>query len=157
MTIQTADKIRLLDEKIQGMAFDFIKELDDIGFGYKVLETWRSDKVQKAYFSQGRDDLSVVNLKRKEAGLGAISPAENTYIITKCDGVKFKSNHQLGKALDVVPVIDGKILWNTTSDRSRFYWIKLGDIGKKHGFKWGGDWDKSASKLGWDCPHFEVS
>jgi len=51
-------------------------------------------------------------------------------------------------------MIDGKIPWNV--DQHRALWEQLGEIGKAAGFEWGGDWGKTASKLGWDCPHFEI-
>ncbi len=55
------------------------------------------------------------------------------------------SNHNFALAFDVVPVVNGKLDWNSKE------WQKIGKIGKSLGFKWGGDW-KSIK----DYPHFEM-
>jgi peptidoglycan L-alanyl-D-glutamate endopeptidase CwlK len=35
---------------------------------------------------------------------------------SKCDGIKIKSKHQLGLAIDICPVIDGKIDYSATGE-----------------------------------------
>lgn len=55
------------------------------------------------------------------------------------------SYHNFGLALDVVfRDKNGNWTWNSP------HWDKLGEIGKKHGFHWGGDWAEFP-----DQPHFE--
>lgn len=117
---------------------------------YYVSSLWRSPDVQVAYYAQGRESLDAVNAKRKTANLPPIKEAENLYTITKCDGVKIKSNHQDGWAVDVVPVNDaGNPIWPPHSD-SR--WQPIADEMKKAGFKWGGDWRDFP-----DFPHYEIN
>jgi len=57
-----------------------------------------------------------------------------------------QSYHQLGLAVDIVfwsPQTGWT--WEVPSE----LWNKLGEIGKKYGLEWGGDW-------GWDRPHFQM-
>jgi len=127
--------------------------LNGISFKYKIIEGYRTAKVQRAYWHQGRSDIATVNEYRKFAGLYLLTEAENKSAITNCDGDSTLSKHQSGRAVDIVPIVDGKIPWSV--EKHRASWEQLGEIGKQAGFEWGGDWGKTASKLGWDCPHFE--
>lgn len=92
---------------------------------FKVLEGLRSAAKQAEYFKKGTSML---------------------------DGVKKKSKHQLGKAVDIVPVINGKV---ETKSWTPFYPMaaNVKAAAKRLGIKvtWGGDW-KSFK----DGPHFEV-
>ncbi len=96
--------------------------------------------------------------------------------VTRADGVKKKSYHQSGKALDLVPVINGKMTWESRKAfieiRKLMFnaWIELkkkGKIPKGLYLHWGGFWGKNAvdknkdgiqqpNELGWDAPHFEI-
>ena len=58
-----------------------------------------------------------------------------------------KSKHQHGLALDVVPVVNGKLQWH-----DQRLWYKIGLIGEKHGLMWGGRWKRFK-----DYPHFEYN
>ena len=151
--------IDYLKPKAHDAAEKMLAMLDGTGFKYRILETFRSTEVQAAYFAQGRKSLEVVNIMRQQAGLLPIGLADNKNKITNCDGVKILSAHQGGNAIDIVPIVNGRIPWVDTgiseSEASRA-WQQLGSIGKSAGFGWGGDWGKTASKLGWDCPHFEI-
>lgn len=152
------NRIEALSQKAKDAAEKMLAMLDGTGFRYKVLETYRTEATQNAYFAQGRYTLEEVNKLRLQANLYPITEKENK-IITKCDGVKLKSNHQSGNAIDIVPIVDGKIPWGDTGiseSKSSMAWQQLGEIGKAAGFSWGGDWGKTVSKLGWDCPHFEI-
>lgn len=116
---------------------------------YVVTSTLRTVDEQVAYFSQGRAQLSVVNALRSKAGLRPIGDAENANTITKCDGIITKSNHQGGRALDVVPADShGNPVWPPASDPR---WEMIGKMGEAAGFKWGGRWTDFP-----DLPHFEM-
>ena len=54
------------------------------------------------------------------------------------------SYHNYGLAFDVVEIKDGKALWDNDN------WDKIGELGKKYGFEWGGDWESFVDK-----PHFQ--
>lgn len=92
---------------------------------FRVLEGLRTAEKQKEYFKKGTSML---------------------------DGVKKKSKHQLGKAVDIVPLINGKpVIHNWTPFYPMAANVKA--AAKKLGVKvtWGGDW-KSFK----DGPHFEI-
>lgn len=136
----------------------FLAECKRQGIKVEVIETVRSEDVQKAYFAQGRESLEVVNELRKKAGLYLLSESENKKTITNCDGVKNKSNHQKradgwGYAIDIAPVNNsGSIWWNAPEQ----VWQEIGLLAESFGLDWcaggyGATWGK-----GWDNPHFEL-
>lgn len=79
---------------------------------------------------------------------------------SKIDGINKISEHQKGNAFDIVPYPS---LWNATSRE----WITLYNAlmialhefnkteEKPLKLSWGGLWNDSKDKIGWDCPHFE--
>lgn len=95
--------------------------------GYDVLVTCtlRSVEEQNALYAQGRT-----------------TPGP---IVTKAKGGQ--SWHNFGLAIDVVPLVAGKAMW----DESNPIWRALADIAKKQGLSWGGDWTGGFR----DIPHFE--
>lgn len=92
---------------------------------FKVLEGLRTAAKQAQYFKAGTSML---------------------------DGVKKKSKHQLGRAVDIVPIVNGKVEFRSWAP---FYPMadNIKATAKRLGVKvtWGGDW-KSFK----DGPHFEV-
>lgn len=147
------EMIEKLDVKIRPQVKQFIHELDSLGIAYKVLETRRTPEVQAAYYAQGREPLDVVNAKRKVARLYLLTEKENRNKITWT----LKSKHIDGLAIDIVPVIGGRIPWAITDSKVAAAWLHMGEIGEKCGLQWGGRWtplDKFG--CGRDCPHYEV-
>jgi hypothetical protein len=113
-----------------------------------VTSTLRTEAEQVALFAQGREPLESVNAKRAAAGMRLIKEAENKYTVTRCDGIIHKSNHQGGRALDVVPAgAGGNPIWPPGSDPR---WEMIGKAGEEAGFEWGGRWDDP------DLPHHEI-
>lgn len=113
-----------------------------------VTYTLRTDAEQSALYAQGRESLDVVNSKRKIAGLYALSEKENTYTVTNCDGIRNKSRHQTGTAIDVVPLEGTRAIWPNGDDPR---WIAISKAFKAHGFIWGGDWKDFP-----DYPHYQL-
>ena len=93
---------------------------------FKVLEGLRSAATQAKYFKAGT---------------------------SMRDGVKKKSNHQLGRAVDIVPLVNGKV---ENRSWTPFYPLaaSVKAAAKKLGVKivWGGDWTSFK-----DGPHFELA
>ena len=121
----------------------YSKELQDMGVEDVIIsESKRSLVVQMAYYSRGRMDVADVKRMYQAAGLYAISDDEakvkNTWTL--------QSKHIEGKAIDFVPVKDGKAWWNAPD----VVWEIMGEIGEKNGLKWGGRWTER------DLPHFEI-
>jgi peptidoglycan L-alanyl-D-glutamate endopeptidase CwlK len=145
-TEQLLPKVRPYFEK-------FISALDKKGLRYSVLEVFRTQAVQDAYYAQGRESVEEVNRLRKLAGLWVISPAEAGRVITRAK----HSLHQERIAADIVPVLEnGKIPWNITSREIADLWLAFGRLGTEAGLDWGGTWKPlNAFGIGWDAPHYE--
>ncbi len=67
-------------------------------------------------------------------------------IVTNAKGTSFSSMHQWGVAVDFYRA-DGKGAYNTEGD----FFKRVGEIGKKLGLEWGGDWKNPV-----DMPHFQL-
>ena len=116
-------KIALLHSKVQDQMKEFIlKAKYRFGINLRVVEGYRTYKEQDALYAKGR---SVPGQKVTNARGG-------------------QSNHNFGLAIDVVPIENGKINWETNK-----YPI-IGRIGKSVGLEWGGEWKTIV-----DRPHFQ--
>jgi hypothetical protein len=129
------------------LANEAIAELQTLKIPHAVTSTKRTDAEQAALHAQGREKLEVVNAKRQFAEMRKIGDKENQNIVTNCDGVKKKSNHQSGDALDVVPLEGSRPVWPGPTDTR---WQEIARIMLKHGFEWGGQWTKFP-----DYPHYQ--
>ena len=118
--------------------------LRDLGCngGVAISETKRELTTQMAYYSRGRMDVADVKRMYAAAGLYQIGDEEaktkNTWTL--------QSKHLQGKAIDLVPVKDGKLWWNAPEN----VWERMGEIGEENGLAWGGRWTQK------DLPHFEI-
>ena len=126
----------------------WIEECRKNGINLVVTQTFRSPELQEAYYSQGRELLEIVNLKRKKVGLDKITEKENK-IVTKA--APWTSPHNYGLAWDFAPIVNGKIDWNNLD-----LFRKCGEIAKKLNFEgytleWGGDF-----KTIKDLPHIQL-
>lgn len=147
------DLKELLPE-VQGKVYSAIKELNSKGIAFIVLETYRDQMVQDAYYAQGRESLEVVNALRFKAGLRPLTDRENQQIITKA---KY-SYHTKRRAIDIVPTLSsGNIPWNIRDASTAALWLSLAEVMKANGFEWGGDWEpKNEWGIGWDYSHYQV-
>lgn len=144
--------IRQLEQSTREKVEKLLHFLDKEKIPYRVIETKRTESVQRAYYAQGREPVAVVNIKRRSAGLPEIGEIENRNKITWT----LESKHLVGRAIDIVPVIDGKIPWNINSKEIASAYMRIGLIGEAAGLTWGGRWtpiDKFG--IGKDAPHFE--
>lgn len=107
-----------------------------------INETKRALAVQMAYYSRSRMAVDDVKKMYKAAGLYDLSDKEaktaNTWTLS--------SKHIEGKAIDLVPVKDGKLWWNASEE----VWNRMGALGEECGLFWGGRWKNK------DRPHFEI-
>ena len=141
-------KVNLLDPAIRGRVVNFLAKLDDLRIKYVVVETKRSLEVQEAYYAQGRKSIEEVNDLRRVAGLWEITKKDNEKTVTNT----LKSKHLDGLAVDIAPMVNGRVWWNAPEE----VWLEIGVIGESFGLSWGGRWGQTAAKLGWDCPHFQL-
>ena len=108
-----------------------------------INETLRDLTTQMAYFVRGRMDVKYVKQFYAAAGLYEIGEVEARTVCTNT----LRSNHMSGRAVDFVPVKDGKLWWNAPKE----VWEVMGEIGEACGLKWGGRWKDFP-----DSPHFEA-
>ena len=124
MDSRSLELIKQLKIEVQAPAIKFLKYAKSKGIDLKVVSGYRDCQEQTALYSQGRTKGGQVVTN------------------SKCGD----SFHNYGLAFDVVPVEGGKINWNSNQ------WDLIGAMGKRFGFKWGGDFRTFKDK-----PHFEWS
>ena len=75
--------------------------------------------------------------------------------VTKADGIKSKSKHQSGKALDVFAFVNGKASWDEVhlAIIAGVFLATANRLGYK--LTWGGTFGSKDFK-GWDKPHFQI-
>lgn len=139
-----------LDARAQPAFEKFIYNLDALlgDAQYHIVEGRRSERVQKAYYAQGRDPLPLVNALREAAGLYPLRGEKDNYVITWT----LKSKHIEGLAMDVVPVDGaGSPTWDIAHYRAAFE--KILRCGRDAGLICGADWPEPQT----DWPHYEFN
>lgn len=157
-------RVEDLETDVQEPLRSALQELGEECIPHALWCTARSQPEQTAQWVQGRYDLHLVQLLRKAAGMRPLSPSENNYTITECDGVDTPSAHQGRRATDIVALDEtGRPTWNYRRYASRYKAIKA--IMARHGFECGGDWMTLPNGkpspyadvgLGWDPPHYQM-
>jgi peptidoglycan L-alanyl-D-glutamate endopeptidase CwlK len=90
-----------------------------------VTSTYRDHESQTALYNQGRT-----------------TPGK---VVTNAKAGQSWHNHRC--ALDVVPLVNGKAIWDDQA-----VWKQIGEIGKSCGLEWAGDW-----KTFKEYPHFQYT
>lgn len=116
--------IKLLHPEVQAIIPKFLDECKNQGLIVKITDTLRTQKEQNDLYAQGRTKPGniVTNVKYPE------------------------SNHNWGIAFDFCRN-DGKGAYNDSDS----WFKKVGQVGKKFGLTWGGDWKTFPDK-----PHLEL-
>jgi peptidoglycan L-alanyl-D-glutamate endopeptidase CwlK len=152
--LEMSNKIADLKQPARDMATESGRLLKLAGIPYVDTSTLRTDAEQIALHAQGREPLDEVNRLRKIAGMRGLPAKENNWTVTNCDGVKTKSNHQSGLAVDRVPAdAKGNPIWPHPSDPR---WMQIATVMEACGFKWGGRWTKEKDGIDPDMPHYEM-
>ena len=113
-----------LHPSVQPMAWQVLSRAWDDGLALVVTQSLRTNAEQQALYDQGRT-----------------KPGQ---IVT--NALPGSSWHNFGLAFDVAVLEGGVPTWPNNND----LWNRIGNIGKKIGLAWGGDWQKFP-----DRPHFE--
>ena len=101
-----------------------LKEARERNINLQVIEGYRPLEKQQRYYDQGRITKGAI-ITNAPPGL---------------------SYHNHGWAVDVCEFRSGKPYWKSK------HWKEIGDIAKKHGLVWGGDWKRLVDK-----PHLQLS
>jgi peptidoglycan L-alanyl-D-glutamate endopeptidase CwlK len=103
----------------------FIAAAKAKGIDLLVTSTYRDSESQDALYAQGRTAPGNI-VTRAKAG---------------------QSWHNYRCALDVVPLVNGKAIWDDQA-----VWKQVGEIGKSCGLEWAGDWETFK-----EYPHFQYT
>ena len=149
-------QLRTLDPAARASALEIWAECDALldGTGYCLSlagpsSCLRTFEEQAALWAIGR---------RLVDGQWMLDPAQGP-IVTKCDGVRHKSRHQSGRAVDcgireVAPALGMGRFWYDEPDspsRARGLFCQVVGAFVKHGWRWGGEWKSFP-----DRNHFEL-
>ena len=97
------------------------------GIELLITCTFRDSEMQDHLYAQGR--------------------TEPGKIVTNAKGGQSAHNYRL--AYDIVPMLYGKPVWNTTGDDGKL-WERVGELGEAQGLEWAGRW-----KTFREYPHFQ--
>lgn len=151
--------LKKLKPKCETAARAFLHECQESKVKVRLTETLRTQSLQEMYYAQGRKPLDELNRMRLAEGFYPLGSSENLKIITNADGVRYRSRHQDGMAIDCFPEDVNGMVWYAAarSEEGRKIFFRMAEIAKKYGFKWGGDWKTNpGDPIGWDAPHFEM-
>lgn len=122
-----------LHPDLQPLCRTFMYKADAQGLDPLITCTWRSNKEQDALYAQGRTTPGLI-VTRARGGQSA-----HNFILNGLPAAK---------AFDVVPMENGKPIWNSSYP----VWDKLGKIGTDLGLNWYGA-DTAPFK---EKPHFQL-
>lgn len=108
----------------------FLSRCQASGLFVLVTCTLRTSQEQAALYAQGRTTTGPIVTWAKPG----------------------QSLHETGRALDVVPLRNGKPVWGTVGD-DLVLWQLVGDIGMKAGLEWAGRWPARRREF----PHFQFT
>ncbi|MEI6847101.1 MAG: M15 family metallopeptidase [Chlorobiaceae bacterium] len=110
-------KVDDLNPIVQEKCRKFVDECEKADIDLLITSTYRDIESQNALYAQGRT-----------------TPGK---IVTNAKGGQ--SWHNWRVAFDVVPLRNGKPVWNSTGN-DLVLWQTLGQLGKSCGLEWAGDW-----------------
>lgn len=114
---------------VRTRAEKFLADCKAAGIDLLVTCTFRDNAAQDSLYAQGRT-IKGIRVTNAKGG---------------------QSFHNFRVAIDVVPLRNGKPVWNTSGADGQL-WQQVGKIGKACGFEWAGDW-----KTFKEFPHFQYT
>lgn len=130
-------KIMKLNPAIRGKVRQFIALAKSKGIDLRITSGLRDYAEQARLYALGIAECMCCC----DEALGRTEPGN---IVTNAK--PGESSHNFGTAIDVVPFVNGKPVWESPR------WNEIGALGKSLGFKWGGDFTSIN-----DRPHFEMN
>lgn len=146
----------ILHPEVQNAANRLILLSKEQGINIVIINTFRTEALQSAIYSQGRKSLDYVNKLRQKAELDLITEKDNKWA-TNAKQAKL-SYHGYGLAFDIaiikedstVETINKKIDW---SSDSVLPWLTVGRLSKQiNGLEWGGTFSASP-----DLSHYQMT
>jgi len=135
---------------------------DEVGFEILFYCTYRDDEEQARLYRQGRP-LKVIqhmadklNSQYQRPDLATIlmevGPQYGRVVTNAAPG---QSLHNYRAALDGVPLIGGKPIWNDQAPDEAAAWDFYGRLGTEAGFSWAGNWKAFKEKPHLQLPDFD--
>lgn len=121
-----------LDETLQPLAQAHINACEKVGIQLLVTCTWRSPVEQARLYEQGRTTVGKIVTNAR--------PGDSKHNF-------LKNGKPAAKAYDVVPMRNGKPVWDDKDPE----WLEVGRLGEALGLAWAGRWLKMR-----EYPHFEL-
>lgn len=118
-----------LHESVAKRAVEFIAKCKREGIILLVTSTYRDPEKQNLLYAIGRRDV------------------KDEKIVTQAKGGESYHNYRV--ALDVVPLVHGKPVW----DHKNSVWLRIGQVGEACGLEWAGRWKGKFTEL---C-HFQYT
>lgn len=123
----SVERMNTLHDCIKPLVRRFLEICAEAGIVLRITAAFRTPEEQNVLFSIGR----TTKLD---------SP-------TVTDARAWQSYHNYGLAIDVVPLVDGKPVWNNQE-----LWNTIGKIGEELGFEWANRWRRRR-----ELPHFQMT
>lgn len=125
-------KLSDLDPAVRDKCISHLRLCRTAGIDVLVTCTWRSNEEQASLYARGRTVLGTI--------VTNASPGESNHNVMKDD-------LPAARAYDVVPLRDGKPVWDADDP----LWERIGKLGEEVGMRWAGRWIRFK-----EFPHFEV-
>jgi peptidoglycan L-alanyl-D-glutamate endopeptidase CwlK len=109
-------------------ALDFVHRCSLAGIDLLTTCTFRDAEAQDALYAQGRTRAWL-----DSHGLANLEPRPGRVVTNAVAGDSF---HQYRVALDVVPIVHGKPVWDTSDP----IWARVGEIGESCELEWAARW-----------------
>ncbi len=146
-----------LTPPVQEAAREHLLRCADAGIELLIYCTLRDVREQARLYRQGRtraqiqrkiDQLTARGFPALGRVIEDVGPQFGPKVTYAGPGESF---HQYRLAYDCVPLVDGKAVWKTSGEAGEL-WQKVGDLGKRAGMEWAGDWKRFR-----EFPHFQMT
>lgn len=134
--------VKKLNKLVQTMLSLAMEDIKKAGVTGVVFETYRTQERQNYLYCQGRTVNECVSAGiKRDFAVKYCTPNKGEITWT------LKSQHTLNKAVDVVPIINGKLTWDHNAEEQ----LKIVSTMAAYGFECGTNWEKNR-----DSCHYQV-
>jgi peptidoglycan L-alanyl-D-glutamate endopeptidase CwlK len=147
-----------LTPETQAMAREHVLRCAEAGIELLIYCTLRDEHEQARLYRQSRtkeqvqakmDLLTARGFPALARILKEVGPQKSGPKVT--GAAPGESFHQYSRAYDCVPIVSGKPVWSASGENGKL-WAKVGQLGKKAGLEWAGDWTSFR-----EFPHFQLT
>jgi peptidoglycan LD-endopeptidase CwlK len=125
---------------IRMKAQEFLRRCEVLGLDILVTCTYRDNDAQALLYASGRTIKGPILTNAKPG------QSLHNYVDRSFEGLPRPAS----EAFDIVPMLAGKPVWDTTGDALKL-WRQVGEIGEACGLQWAGRWSGALREF----PHFQ--